>query len=122
MLNKVFAVAVFMFVCCSALAYGQVSDEMSTKNEGSVIKGVISEISEDNSFIVVNGTKIMTAPGFVEDYFLLKGDEVEVAVNNTDKGLEAVDCNFTFEDETGTDTDEYGDEGLSETAPPTAEK
>jgi len=80
-----------------------------------VIKGTIGEIADDNTYMVVNGTKINTPEGFIEDYFLLKGDEVEVTVKKIDKGYEAVDSNFTFTDE---DMDNSFDETADESPAP----
>ncbi len=63
------------------------------------IKGKVKEISEDKTYIVVGNTKILTTPEFIENSYIEVGDNVKVKCKETEKGLEAVDFEYIFEEE-----------------------
>jgi len=87
----------FLFVFSSAmLGFAQ-------EEETSMVEGTVTEISEDNSYIVVDGVKVLTTEDFILDSYLEEGDEVEITVNKTEAGLEAVSCEYVSE---GEDVDE----------------
>lgn len=64
-----------------------------------VVKGTVKEISGDKSFIMVDGTKILTTKEFLEDSYLEVGDKIEVAVEKSEQGLKAKSYNYIFEEE-----------------------
>ncbi|MFH0731766.1 MAG: hypothetical protein V2A72_02455 [Candidatus Omnitrophota bacterium] len=64
-----------------------------------VVKGTIGEIAADSSYIMVDATKILTTPEFLEDSYLEVGDKVEVIVTKTEQGLSAVDYDYIYDDE-----------------------
>jgi hypothetical protein len=82
------AVMILAITCASAMAEDY-------------IKGRIDDISADKTSITVSGTKISADKNFVDDFFLIKGDEVEITVKRTDKGPEATDCTFPYENPHG---------------------
>lgn len=79
-----------------------------------MVKGIVKEIAEDGSFIVVNETKITTTKEFLEDSYLEIGDNVEITTEKTATGLKAVAYNYIFEDEAG--DSEFIDEPMDESA------
>jgi len=63
------------------------------------IKGKVKEISEDKTYMVVGNTKILTTPEFIENSYIEVGDNLKVKCKETEKGLEAIDFEYIFEEE-----------------------
>ena len=55
-----------------------------------VVSGQVSEIAEDGSYIIIEETKILTPEEFLAGSDLAVGDNLDVVVEETDAGLEAV--------------------------------
>lgn len=84
---------VFVFVAAflvSASAYAA---------EKVVVEGVISEISLDDTYIVVEGQKIATDSDFIAYYEVQVDDAVRITAEKTAKGLKAVDSEFLYIEE-----------------------
>lgn len=69
-----------------------------TTEPDQVIAGVIREVAIDQTFIVVEDTKIITSPDFIEESLVEAGDKVKISVIKTPKGLQAVDCSYIFDE------------------------
>ncbi len=63
------------------------------------IQGVVQEIAADKSYIIVDGTKIITESDFFEYCDLTIGEKVVIFAEKTDKGLTAFDCASFYVDD-----------------------
>ncbi|MCM8823833.1 MAG: hypothetical protein NC822_04060 [Candidatus Omnitrophica bacterium] len=95
----IFVFFVAICFCLMGITLAEEATQTSTQEEQVTIKGVVQEIAEDGSYIVVEGQKILTNKEFIEDAFLALDDKIEVIAVNTPEGLKAVDCNYIFEEE-----------------------
>lgn len=64
-----------------------------------IVRGQIDSIAEDGSYIVVNGTKILTSSEAVKASFFEVGDQVEITTSSTDDGLVADNYRYVTEEE-----------------------
>jgi len=86
MLRKIISLGLLMlFAVCVSKGFSQ---------EKTAVEGVIEQISDDNSFIVIGGEKINAEPGFIEDSYLESGDWVRIIAEKTEEGLKAVDYDY----------------------------
>ncbi|MDP2922963.1 MAG: hypothetical protein Q8O30_04505 [Candidatus Omnitrophota bacterium] len=78
------------------------------------IKGTIKEIAADGSSMVVDTTKVLVTKELLEDSYLEVGDKVEVIVEKTDAGPRVKSCNYIFEEESMSNSEEgvSGEENL----------
>lgn len=67
------------------------------------VTGVIKEIAEDGSYIVVDdgvkGTKFITTKEFIEEEYLEVGDKVKASGEETSKGIELKDYEYSYDDD-----------------------
>ena len=90
-MNKYFIIFLVSLFSLSILSFAEVGDKKT-------IVGEIEEISENDGYIIVDGQKIITPSDFLEEAYFDVGDKVEITVEETDEGLEAVDYNYIFDD------------------------
>ena len=81
------------------------------EEEKPIISGKVEQIAGDESYIVVNGNKILVTEEFMEEFYPEIGDKVKIAIENTAQGPKAIDCEYIFEDEP--ESYEYEEEGAS---------
>ena len=112
MLRVVLGLLIFsLILSVTVLSFAQEeTEEMATKQ--TEVEGVIKEIAQDSSYIIVGDTKIITTQEFLEDSYLEVGDKVKVTVEETAQGLEAVSYEYIFDDESPEDSlsEEYPEE------------
>ena len=86
------------------------AEEAVEENELAAISGVISEIADDGSYIIVdngsNKTKFLTTKEFVEEAYLEVGEKVKAFGEQTSGGLKLVDYEYIYEG----DSEEYNSE------------
>lgn len=115
MTTKIFA---FSLILALGLAVGGVSlaQAPSKKTIEEKITGTVEDIAEDGTYLIVDGTKILTTLEFLEDTYLEVGDKVEITAIKTDQGLEAKDCKFVWDEEEGESwpEEERSDQGMEE--------
>ena len=58
------------------------------------ISGVVDEVAQDGSYVVVSGNKIMIPMDMVEYFNIEKGDQVEVIVEEVNGVVQAVDYDY----------------------------
>ena len=58
--------------------------------------GIIMEIAEDSTYIIVNDKIIVTHPKFIETSELKLGDRVRIMARKTEKGLEIVFIHLNY--------------------------
>lgn len=69
----------------------------SSKEENLVtIRGMVQEIAADESFIKVEGKKILTPPGFIQDSYIEEKDIVEIIAQVSPHGLIAQDYDYIY--------------------------
>lgn len=96
-------------VAAPAAAVEAVAPKVDNPN---AITGKIEQIAEDGSFVVVNGSKIITTQEMVDENYLMEGDEVIVNTEKTDQGIKAVSIDFADE---GNDEEDYEEVDIEET-------
>lgn len=107
---KVIATALITALLLGGSVYAQ-EEAPDTMQQPETITGTLQEISEDGSYIVVDGSKIIMPQMLMEDFYLEVGDKIEVFIKNTDKGIEAEDYEYIYEE--GEDTGgAYDDEDM----------
>jgi hypothetical protein len=72
---------------------------VSAQETGMEVKGIIYEIAADGTYIVVNDTKILTDPEFVEDALFEIGDLAVIVCEETAKGLTAISYKYIYTEE-----------------------
>jgi len=89
-------------ICVSSFSQ-IVSEEVSAITDESgfeMVTGQVTEIAEDGSYIVVSdGTqdsKFLTSRDALEEYGLEIGDEIEAYGIPTPRGLELIDCEYSY--------------------------
>jgi len=83
----------FLFaICFTGYIYAQEAGD-------EIVKGVIEEVAQDGSYIIVNKQKINTAKDFVDEAYFEVGDKVKIEVKSSAQGLEAVDYEYIFDEE-----------------------
>ena len=98
--GRVFAV---LFIVCLFAAVNLYAEDM-------VVKGKVTEVAEDESYVVVDGTRVLTPEEFLEYNYLEVDDEVEITAEKTGENLVAKECEFMFEDYLYEGDNEYNDE------------
>ncbi len=98
-MNKFLRVLFIWFFIASVGGYTEATDT-------SEISGVIEEVADDGSYIVIGGTKIGTTRDFLDGAYLEKGDNVKIFTEQTDQGMQVMDYEYIFDDVSW----EYGDE------------
>ena len=83
---------------------GKIAPAPAAQPKENIIKGTVKQIAADSSYIIVDGTKIFTTKGFLEDSYVEAGDKVEITVEKTEAGLRATNYNYVFEEDNQTDT------------------
>ncbi len=63
------------------------------------IRGKITEIAEDETYIKIGDKKIITSKQFLKDSFVSIGDNIEIMAEETSKGLKALDYKYIYEEE-----------------------
>ena len=111
-MNKYFIIFLVSLFSLSILSFAEVGDKKTIVDEIEV-DGVFVEIGRipnteeaekcgvelnDDGYIIVDGQKIITPSDFLEEAYFDVGDKVEITVEETDEGLEAVDYNYIFDD------------------------
>jgi hypothetical protein len=70
-----------------------------TKQE---IRGMITEIAENGTYLKIGEKKIITSKQFLNDSFLAVGDNVEIMGEETPDGLKALDFKYIYEESNDT--------------------
>lgn len=76
MKNKLHIFIIHIFLLLSAINSPLYANEANLE----VVKGVITEVAKDSSYIVVNKQKIKTNKKFINDNYIQKGDKVAVVL------------------------------------------
>ncbi|MBN2120876.1 MAG: hypothetical protein JW734_07480 [Candidatus Omnitrophica bacterium] len=63
------------------------------------LNGTLTEIAEDGSYIMLDGTKILVSQDFLDGFYLEVGDKAEIIAERTDQGLQAIDYDYAFDDD-----------------------
>ncbi len=71
-----------------------------------VIKGSIDEISEEGSYITVNGKRILVSADFLDSFYLDEGDGVKITAQKDEKGIKALDWEYIPSEDQDQDYDE----------------
>lgn len=92
---------IFVIILGLFFSYTYSQENVENKSATKRIVGVVKEIAEDGSKIVLNDTQkdivILTTKEFLNYSYLEVGDEVEIIAKETSAGLHAVDFNYIFE-------------------------
>ena len=89
MKNVVLLVIFLFFATLSGVSFAQDGEEV-------IVEGMVKEIAEDGSYIIVDETKILTTPEIVEEAFFELNDSVIITVEKTKEGLSLVDYEYAF--------------------------
>lgn len=77
---------------------------------GKVISGSIEKVSEDGSYIIVSGQKIITTKDFVEEAYFEVGDKVMISVVFGQEGNLPTATSYEYNFDEELDYDDSGDE------------
>lgn len=94
LLSAAAAVALAGSMSGQAFSQGQ-----TTAQDRAAVKGVIMEIAQDGSYIMVENTKVLTTQDFIDTFSLEQGDWVEIVAEKNDNGLTAQTAGFGLEEE-----------------------
>lgn len=72
--------------------------EKKLQKDSTIISGTVREMANDKSYIVIEGTKILTSPEFIEETYVEVGDKVRISVVKTPQGLKAEECSYVFDE------------------------
>gem|GEM_PF-2800626 len=72
--------------------------EKKVQRDTTIISGTVREVANDKSYIVIEGTKILTTPEFIEETYVEIGDKVRISVVKTPQGLKAEECSYVFDE------------------------
>lgn len=110
---RLWAYALVVCVSVSVLTYGRLFAE-----DQITFKGVVTEIAEDKSYIVLDDgitkTKLLTTEEFLEDSYLEVQDEIKAYGEKTSAGIELKDCTYDYDDYLGESIDD--EESLDDTS------
>ncbi|MDD5773258.1 MAG: hypothetical protein PHX78_07315 [bacterium] len=63
------------------------------------IRGKITEIAEDETYLKIGDIKIITSKQFLKDSFVSVGDNIEIMAEETPKGLKALDYKYIYDEQ-----------------------
>lgn len=87
-----------LFLSFSPLSFSQ---EKETKEEVASsdlkeIVGIVEEISEDGSFLIIDRQKVLTTQEFLDESFIEVGDRIKVFGEESPQGLKIVDYEYLY--------------------------
>ena len=65
------------------------------------ITGVVEEVADDGTYVIVSGTRIETSPELADEAYFENGDSVKITATSSGTSLTAVDYEYIYEDEEG---------------------
>jgi len=98
-------ISLFVFsVLPLTFAQNEYVQEEPEKENLVTVKGAITEIAEDGSYIIVDDgvdkTKFLTTKEFLDEEYLEVGDKLQVTGERTANGIKLVDYNYDYDDDT----------------------
>ncbi|MBU0650903.1 hypothetical protein KKC59_03230 [bacterium] len=92
-MKKLFVMVMFVMFSLTVVNLSFAQETM-----GKSVSGTIEQIDENGAFLVVDGQKIMTDKGFLEDSYLEVGELVKIDVQETADGFKAVDYEYIYDE------------------------
>ena len=63
-----------------------------------IVGGLVQDIANDDSYVIISGRKIFTSEKFREVTFFEIGENIEIIAEISENGLEAVEYKYLFEE------------------------
>lgn len=93
--SVLFLIIIFQIIFVSILCAQDKSTKPDfTENSKQKIRGKITEIAEDETYIKIGEKKIITSKQFLNDFFITVGDNVEIMVEEIPEGVKALDSKY----------------------------
>ena len=87
------------FVLLLIMIFAGITFAFAQEDDSVLLKGKIEQISEDGSYITIDGQKVLIAKELVEEAYFELGDNVEIKAENSQEGLRALSYKYIYDEE-----------------------
>lgn len=91
------------FVLLLIMIFAGITFAFAQEDDSVLLKGKIEQISEDGSYITIDGQKVLTTKELAEEAYFELGDRVEIKAENSQEGLRVLSYEYIYEEDLGYD-------------------